>query len=375
MRWLLLLISTVTFAQEVTVFESGKEGYASFRIPAIVQDPQGKLYAFSEGRVNHAGDFGNVDLVLKTSTDGGKTWGALQVLVDYAQLQAGNPAPVVDQYDPAYPQGRLFLFYNTGDNHEPEVRKGNGLREAWFIHSVDGGKTWSSPENITSQVHRPAKLGFSEDWRTYANTPGHALQFFAGPKKGRIYIPANHNAGPPQEANKDWVAHAYYSDDHGKSFRLSENVPFPGSNESMAAQVGPNALYMSSRNMQLRPKERIVSKSEDAGHSWSSSVLDPQLPDPINQASVVSWKEGKKYILVHVNAADTEKRNRLTVRWSKDAGKSWYKTRVIAEAPAGFKGDYSAYSDVVHLGSGRLGIVYEKENYSRIVFTTLESRP
>lgn len=375
MRWLFLLISTVTFGQEVSVFQSGQEGYASFRIPAIVQDPQGKLYAFSEGRVHHAGDFGNVDVVLKTSEDGGKTWSSLQVLVDYAQLQAGNPAPVVDVFDPAFPQGRIFLFYNTGDNHEPEVRKGKGLREAWFITSVDAGKTWSKPENITAQVHKPGKLGFSEDWRTYANTPGHALQFSEGPYKGRMYIPANHNAGPPQDRNKDWVAHGYYSDDHGKSFRLSENVPFPGSNESMAAQVGETELYMNSRNMQLQPKQRIVSRSRDGGETWESAVLDPKLPDPINQASVVSWREGGGFVLVHVNAADAERRNRLTARWSRDGGRSWYKSVLLAEAPEGFKGDYSAYSDVVHLGAGRLGILYEKENYSRIVFTVLESQP
>jgi sialidase-1 len=375
MRFLFLFISTLTFAQEVTVFQSGTEGYASFRIPAIVQDPQGKLYAFSEGRVNHAGDFGNVDLVLKTSEDGGRTWSSLVVLVDYEQLQAGNPAPVVDTFDPAYPQGRIFLFYNTGDNHEPEVRKGNGLRQVWYITSADAGKTWSAPANISSQVHKPSKMGFVEDWRTYANTPGHALQFFEGPKKGRIYVAANHNAGPPQDKNKDWVAHAFYSDDHGKSFQLSENVPFPGSNESMAAQVGDLDLYMSSRNMQLQPRQRIISRSRDGGETWYSSNLDPALPDPINQASVLSWREGEEYVLVHVNAADPEKRNRLTARWSRDGGRSWIKSQVIAEAPEGYKGDYSAYSDAVHLGKGRLGILYEKDNYKKIVFTVLESQP
>ena len=209
------IFSTAMYAQEVTVFRSGEDGYASYRIPAIVQDKSGTLIAFCEGRVDHAGDYGNVDIVYKTSKDGGKTWGALQVAADYDRLQAGNAAPVVDLLDPAYPNGRIFLFYNTGNDHEGEVRKGKGLREAWYITSADGAATWSEPVNITTQVHRPKQPGinpaynFKEDWRTYANTPGHAFQFVSGPNKGRIYVAGNHSAGDQQPAHKDWNAHAY----------------------------------------------------------------------------------------------------------------------------------------------------------------------
>ena len=269
MKKLLLTLSAVayaffTYARDVPVFKSGEDGYASYRIPAIVQSRQGELIAFSEGRVDHAGDFGNVDIVYKISKDGGKTWGPLKVAADYDRLQAGNAAPVVDLLDPQYPKGRIFLFYNTGNDHEGEVRKGKGLRELWYITSTDGAMTWSEPVNITTQAHRPRQpqispdYSFKEDWRTYANTPGHAFQFVSGPNKGRIYIAANHNAGDPQPGNKDWNAHAYYSDDHGKTFKLSENVPFPGTNESMAAQTGKNSVYMSSRNQQLTPRQRVI---------------------------------------------------------------------------------------------------------------------
>ena len=70
-------------------------------------------------------------------------------------LQAGNPAPVVDRSDPAYPKGRLFLFYNTGNNHESEIRNGKGVREVWYKTSLDNGFTWSAGVNITTQTHRP----------------------------------------------------------------------------------------------------------------------------------------------------------------------------------------------------------------------------
>lgn len=365
-----------THAQETTVFKSGEDGYASYRIPALIKNKGGELIAFCEGRVDHAGDYGNVDIVYKISKDGGKTWGPLKVAADYDKLQAGNAAPVVDLLDPRYPKGRIFLFYNTGNDHEGEVRKGKGLRELWYITSVDGALTWSEPVNITTQAHRPRQpqinpdYNFKEDWRTYANTPGHAFQFISGPNKGRIYIAANHNAGNPQPANKDWNAHAYYSDDHGKTFRLSENVPYPGTNESMAAQTGENSVYMSSRNQQLTPRQRVISVSNDGGQTWVSSAPDPQLPDPVNQASVLSWKKGKGFILAHLNAAHEKERNHLTLRLSKDGGKTWYFNQLIAKAPEGYKGAWSAYSDLVLLKKNSMGILYEKDNYKEIVFLT-----
>lgn len=365
-------------AQEVTVFRSGEEGYASYRIPAIVKSKTGDLIAFSEGRVDHAGDYGNVDIVYKVSKDGGKTWGRLQVAVDYDKLQAGNAAPVVDLLDPAYPQGRLFLFYNTGNNHEGEVRKGNGLREAWYITSTDGAKTWSEPVNITTQVHRPKQpqinsaYNFDEDWRAYANTPGHALQFDSGKYKGRLYIPANHSAGEPKGAGKDYYAHAYYSDDHGETFKITEKITFEGGNETMAAQISDTELYMNTRNQQGNVRNRIVSYSSDGGVTWDTTFYDKNLPDPVNQGATLSWKKGKKYILAVCNAATERTRDNLTLRISKDKGKSWYFNKVIAKAPEGYKGSYSAYSDIVLVKKNTMGVLYEKDNYKEIVFVPVK---
>ncbi|WP_312339170.1 sialidase family protein [Sphingobacterium sp.] len=368
------LLAGICQAQEVNVFVSGEAGYKSYRIPAIVKDKTGQLIAFAEGRVDHAGDFGNVDIVYKTSQDNGKTWGPLHVAVDNDNLQVGNPAPVVDLLDPAYPKGRLLLFYNTGNNHEGEVRKGNGMRECWSISSADGGKTWSNPQNITLETHRPnqpsvnAQYNFKEDWRTYANTPGHALQFDSGKYKGRIYIPANHSEGNPKSNGRDYFAHSYYSDDHGKTFKIGASVKFEGSNETMAAQISGTGLYMNSRNQQGNVKSRIVSYSNDGGVTWDTTYYDKNLPDPVNQGAVLSWQKKGRYVLAVCNAASTDRRDNLTVRLSNDQGKTWYFSQVIAKAPEGVKGDYAAYSDLVLLNKNKLGVLFEKENYSKIVF-------
>lgn len=361
-------------AQEVTVFKSGDDGYASYRIPAIVKNKNGDLLAFSEGRVDHSGDYGNVDIVYKISKDNGKTWGQLKVAADYDKLQAGNAAPVVDLLDPNYHKGRIFLFYNTGNNHEHEVRAGKGLRELWYITSTDGGESWSEAVNITSQGHRPKMpqlnlaYNFKEDWRAFANTPGHALQLDSGPYKGRLYIPSNHSEGNAKPAGKDYFANAYYSDDHGKTFKLAETIPFEGGNETMAAQVSATELYMNTRNQQGNVRSRIVSYSSDGGVTWDTTFYDKNLPDPVNQGATLSWRKGKKYILAVSNAADEKHRDNLTLRLSNDKGKTWYFNKVIAKAPEGYKGSYSAYSDIVLLNKNTIGVYYEKDDYKTIVF-------
>ena len=365
--WMLLALATLAQAQ-TPVFQSGKEGYANFRIPAIIKAPNGNLLAFCEGRVKHAGDFGNIDIVLKESRDEGKTWSALRVLIDADSLQAGNPAPVVDLLDSRFPMGRLFLFYNTGNNHEGEVRNGKGKREVWYISSVDNGANWSDPVKITEQVHRSNPL---ENWRSYANTPGHALQLTRGKYKGRIYVAANHSAGDPKPGFEDYQAHGFYTDDHGSSFQLSESVSYLGSNESTAAELSCNRLMLNSRNQKGDVRARLVSISSDGGVHWDTTYFDRSLPDPVCEGSLlnIGWKKGKAW-LAFCNPASHVKRDSLTIRFSRDEGRTWCRSIAI-EAPGG-PGDHHSYCDLVWMGQDIMGVLYERHQYQEIVFKEIE---
>lgn len=369
----------VSAQQRVPVFVSGTEGHKSYRIPAIVSLPNGTLLAFCEGRVHGAGDFGDINIVMKRSNDKGRTWSSLQTIVDTDSLQAGNPAPVVDLYDPAYPAGRIFLFYNTGNNHEGEVRKGKGLREVWYKTSTDGGLSWSNPVNITTQTHRPkqpqvnAAYNFTQDWRSYANTPGHAMQFVTGKYKGRIFIAANHSAGNPQPGFMDYKAHGFYTDDHGKTFHLSETVNLPGSNESMATEISNGRLMMNSRNQKGDIKARIVSISSNGGQRWDTTYFDNTLIDPVNQGSILTiGKKNGKAIVAFCNVADTKRRDNLTLRISYDDGITWNKNIVVDKSGDNKKNDFTAYSDLVKISKNKIGVLYERDGYSQIVFSVIK---
>ncbi len=365
-------------AQSIPVFVSGSNGYKSYRIPAIICLPNGDLLAFCEGRVNGSSDFGDIDIVMKRSSDKGETWGALQVVTNYSQLQAGNAAPVVDLNDPAYPNGRIFLFYNTGNNSENEIRNGNGLREVWYKTSTDDGYTWSQPVNITVETHRPKQpqihstYSFNEDWRSYANTPGHAMQFSAGKYKGRIFIAANHSAGNLQQDFTDYKAHGFYTDDHGKTFHLSEPVNIAGSNESSAAELSNNRLMMNSRNQQGDIKNRIISISSNGGESWDTSYFDKALIDPVCEGSVLTIGEkSKQFIIAFCNDADTLNRNNLTLRIGFDDGKTWLKKYVVDKSDAKTK-NYTGYSDLVKISDNQIGVLYERKNYEEINFKIIK---
>ena len=370
-----------TFSQDkVPVFISGTEGHKSYRIPAIVSLPNGEMIAFCEGRVNGSNDYGDINIVMKRSSDKGKTWGTLHTIVDYDNLQAGNPAPVVDLTGPTYPKGRIFLFYNTGNNHESEVRKGNGLREVWYKTSTDNGDTWSDAVNITLQVHRPkqpqvnAAYNFSEDWRSYANTPGHAMQFKYGKYKGRIYVAANHSAGNPLPRYADGRAFGYYSDDHGKTFHLSDDISIQGGNEATAAELSNGKLMINARNQVGNIKARIIAISNNGGQKWDTTYFDNNLPDPVCEGTILTLGMKKnKSILAFCNAADTLQRNNLTLRISYDDGKTWKKNILVDKSPTPDKGrNYTAYSDIVDLRKNRIGILYERADYSEITFTIVK---
>ena len=57
-----------------TVFLANTEGIRSYRIPGMVVTTKGTVLAYCEARKNNSSDWGEIEVHLRRSTDGGKTW-------------------------------------------------------------------------------------------------------------------------------------------------------------------------------------------------------------------------------------------------------------------------------------------------------------
>jgi sialidase-1 len=123
------------------LFVSGQDGFHTYRIPALAVTRGGVWLAFCEGRRAGQGDSGAIALLLKRSTDGGKTWGAQQTVWADGKNTWGNPAPVVDRET-----GVIWLLctWNRGDDTEGEIIAGRSAdtRRVSVMSSADEGASW-----------------------------------------------------------------------------------------------------------------------------------------------------------------------------------------------------------------------------------------
>ncbi|MEV0081330.1 sialidase family protein [Saccharopolyspora sp. NPDC050642] len=75
-------------------YKKGEGGYHCFRIPAVVRTKdRSTLLAFAEGRRKDCADTGDIDVVLKRSTDDGKTWGDIELVADGGGDTRGTRCP------------------------------------------------------------------------------------------------------------------------------------------------------------------------------------------------------------------------------------------------------------------------------------------
>lgn len=359
-----LLISPrpgIAYTSAAALFANATDGYACFRIPAMIRTPKGTLLAFAEARRHSCGDFGDVRIVMRSSHNEGKSWNPLTVVATNGELQAGNPVPVVDTSDRRYPHGRIFLVYCTGDAAEASILKGEGARRIWYRTSTDEGLTWSAPVEITASVKLPS-------WRTYATGPGHGLLLTHGPHAGRILIAANHSEGDPEPHGHAYDAHVFYSDDHGKTWHLSDSIEWPASNESTAAEAADGNVVMNSRDQSKETGARILAISNDGGTRWASKFVAKELIDPTCEGSMLGYRDRKRQVLLFSNPGNRAQRINLTLSVSFDDGKTWPKRTMIEAGPA-------AYSDIVALKTERLGVLWERGNDGGIFFTALPIGP
>jgi sialidase-1 len=348
-----LLLSVCQAAAEPLVeqsdlFVSGTKGYHTFRIPSLVVSRHGTVLAFCEGRKESRHDFGNIHLMLKRSTDGGRTWGPLQLVykedvIDGEGVTCGNPCPVVD-----LDIGTIHLLYSRNNDR------------VFVMSSDDDGISWGQPTEITSTTKKPG-------WGWYATGPGHGIQLKKGPNAGRLLVPCNHHEKGPRPGMR---SHLIYSEDHGATWKLGESVPlaadakpdkkgeyFAG-NECAVVETGPDEIYLNTRcgSYAMKHNRRQVTRSRDGGMTWEPLSDDPQLVEPCCHAGLVG--DPDRNLILFANPANgpipdwDHGRIRMTVRVSYDGARTWAARQMLHEGA-------SSYAALAVVEDGTILCLYE----------------
>jgi sialidase-1 len=359
--------------EKIDLFHADSGGYKIYRIPGIVVTKSGTVLAYCEARKT-ASDWATIDILLRRSTDGGKTWSDPAKIADVPGPKERNPVAVekkIGSKDDITYNNPVMIADASGAVHLLFCLE---YMRCFYSRSDDDGKTWTKPFEITANAFDPLKKQHA--WKVLATGPGHGIQL----KGGRLVVPVWLSLGTGGSGHGSGVTATIYSDDGGKTWKPGE-VAVPSTdewnspNEATVAELSDGSVMLNARSPS-KANRRLVTTSADGATKWSKPKFDDALPEPICEGSLLAIP-GKKALLFS-NPDNLEKagaktppapgtgrdRKNVTVRLSEDDGKTWTAKRSIESG-------FSAYSDLAALKDGTVLLFYERAgekgaNYGRL---------
>jgi sialidase-1 len=358
---LMAMLSGAAVAAEparLDLFTSGTDGYKLFRIPGLIATAKGTLLAFAEARKSDTTDWGATDVVLRQSTDNGRTWSPYRVVSQVAgehrknavalekklgaegQITYNNPLAIAARDGAVH-----FLF--TVENER-----------VFYMRSGDDGATFSTPVEITA-VFEGYRPGYA--WRVVAPGPGHGIET----KKGRLLAPFWMSTGTGGHGHRPSVVSTIYSDDRGRTWQrgsiaVPHNETILNPSETALVELRDGRIQLNGRT-ESKANRRLVAHSPDGAENWTGHEFVESLADPICMGSLTAHA-GVLYFTNPDNltrgdgreapGAGRDRKN-VTLKTSADDGKTWRTVQVI---DAG----YSGYSDVAVNRQGEVFVLYER---------------
>lgn len=328
------------------LFRSGHADYRSYRIPSLAITRQGTILAAVAGRFEGHGDWGNIDTMLRRSTDGGKSWDEQRVIADDGANTVDNATFIIDPESDT-----IYLMYQIN------------YARAYLKQSTDEGVNWSPPREITD-VFDEFRTRDGYPWEVLAMGPGHGITT----RTGRMIVPvwlATHRRHRPS------ISATVYSDDQGKTWQAGEiivanNERTINPSEHMLVERADGRIMANIRT-ESKQHRRLLSVSDDGARDWSEPEFEDSLYEPICMAGFAAaptadGSSDQVLLFTHPNSGpnapgyDPEwgarARRNLTLRMSHDQGATWNDGLVIESGP-------SAYSDIAVGGDGYVYILYE----------------
>lgn len=351
--------------EKLDLFESGKEDYALYRIPGLVVTAKGTVLAYCEARKTGKSDWDTIDLLLRRSTDGGRTWSSRMKFADVPGPKTKNPVALAQKL--ANPEDVTYNNPVAFANRDGSVQMLFCLEycRCFSIRSDDDGLTWSTPVEITATFD---KFRPEYDWKVLATGPGHGIQL----KSGRLVVPVWLSLGTGGHAHRPSVTSTIFSDDNGQTWQRGE-IAVPNTdewinpNETVVVQLADGRVMLNVRS-ESKAHRRLVTISPDGATGWSKPRFDDALLEPICMASIIRLSEqptSDKNRIVFANphnlaradgkVTDGKSRDRmnLSIKLSEDDGQTWPISKVLEPV-------MSAYSDLAVLPDGTILCLYER---------------
>jgi len=334
----LLIFSQKSDLKFYEVFSKSQNSKVScYRIPSIITTDKGTIIAAADERVFSCNDLKSnrdINIVIRTSNDEGKSWSSINRLVDYPFGEsASDPSMIFDKK-----RKQIYLFYNYMN-----LEKDKDVYYLKYVTSLDNGITWSQPIDITDQISKPEwknDFKFITSGRGFQTQNGTLLHCLVNLQKG---------------------AHVFGSNNHGKTWYIAESPLSPG-DESKIVELNDGSWLVNSRVNNKGIRYSHISK--DQGKSWTTKP-ESKLIDPGCNASLVKYDYGNYInsdLLLLSNINNQSKRKEIVVRHSLNGGVTWSEPKTIYAGSA-------AYSSMTVLNNGEIGLLFEMDSYSKNVFT------
>jgi len=336
----------------VAVRQGGEDGIHTYRIPGLVTTGRGTLIGVYDVRRQNGGDLpGDIDVGMSRSTDGGRTWEPMKVIMDMGDDPKwnydgiGDPAVLVDRKT-----GTIWVAATWSHGNRSWRGSGPGLKpeetgQLMLVRSDDDGVSWSQPINITKQVKQP-------QWCFLLQGPGKGITM----RDGTIVFAAQYQDPPDQKR----LPHStiIYSQDHGRTWQVGTGA-FDDTTESQVVEIEPGVLMLNCRYN--RKSVRVVMTTRDLGRTWKkhptseTALIEPQacMASLINADQEVGTDIGGW--LLFSNPDSSSGRHHITIKASPDRGQTWPKEhRLLLDEE-----NSAGYSCMSMIDERTVGILYE----------------
>lgn len=349
----------------------------TYRIPGLDVTNEGTLLAVYDVRRDSARDLqGNIDIGLSRSADGGRTWEPMRIILDMKKWGGlpekyngvSDPQILVDRRTNTIFVSALWMhgvldkdgrwiegLDEDSDAWEHQWRRrgsqpGFDVRETsqfLMTKSTDDGKTWSEPINLTEAAKRP-------EWWLWAPAPGHGITL----DDGTLVMPTQ-----GRDKNGKAFSNITWSRDGGNTW-VTSNPAYHNTTECNAVQLSDGSIMLNMRHNANRGNTinngRAVAVTTDLGETWEEHPTSrTALIEPTCMASLHKheYSDGNvaKSLLLFANPNSASTRDHITIKVSRDDGKTWPEENWLLLDE--WKG--RGYSSITSIGEDAIGIVYE----------------